>query len=370
MATPTRILVATDFSPSARVALRSAETLARLTGGALALAHVLEPLSARYTMLIEGFRTPDLEEVRRQAARKALEREAAGVRRRGLHAEMLVRSGKPWQELLRVARAWRADVICLGNSGRSPFNRLLLGSTAENLVRRSGVPVLVTRDLPLRRLDRVFLPVDFDAGARDAVGFAVRQLPARSQLEALYVLPPPSPLDPYHAPLNGGLEEDLRRDLRRLLREEGAARAEAGVALWANPTQEILRRAKLWHANLIVISTHGRRGLSRALLGSVAEKVVRYADRPVLVLPPVGRARLRARTGWWAASPQRRASLASEAGSGKPSLAATSRRLPALERSRLDARRRWAPQAHTGRGGPPGRRGSGHAAGKGKGRPG
>ncbi len=318
MAKPTRILVATDFSRSAGVALRSAETLAHLTDGSLALAHVLEPLSARYKMLIESFRTPDLEEVRRQAARKALEREAAGVRKRGLHAEMLLRSGKPWQELLRVARAWRADVICLGNSGRSRFNRLLLGSTAENLVRRSGVPVLVTRDLPLRRLDRVFLPVDFDAGARDAVGFAARQLPASSQLEALYVLPPPSPLDPYQAALRGGLEDDLRHDLRLLLQGEGAARAEARVALWADPTQEVLRRAKRWHADLIVISTHGRRGLPRALLGSVVEKVVRHADRPVLVLPPVGRARLRARTGWWAAPEPRESRTGCETPLGAP----------------------------------------------------
>jgi nucleotide-binding universal stress UspA family protein len=291
MPEPSRVLVAIDFSPSARVALRSTQALARAAGGSLALLHVLEPLPPRYRRLIQSFGTPNVEELRRDAARKALLREISRLRGRGGSLESFLREGKPWQEILKAAREWRADVICLGNSGRSRLDRLLLGSTAENVVRRSDVPVLVTRARPLGKADRIFLPVDFDEGSESAIRFAAEQLPRKSRLEALFVLPPPSPFDPYQTLLDGD-EKTIGRDLRAFLREQGGGRARARVVLWGGPADEILRAARRARADLIVIATHGRRGIPRVLLGSVAEKVVRYADRPVLVLPPPGRGRV------------------------------------------------------------------------------
>ncbi len=376
-----RVLVATDLSPSARVALRSAEALARLSGGPLALVHVLEPLPPRYRLLIQSFGTPDLEEVRRDAARKALAREVTRLRGRGSRLESFVRHGRPWQEILKAAREWQADLICLGNSGRSRLDRLLLGSTAENVVCRSDLPVLVTRDRPLAKLDRVFLPVDFDEGSKSAVRFAVERLPRKSRLEALFVLPPPLPLDPYQVVLDGR-EKTIARDLRAFLREQGAGRTRARVLLWGDPADEILRAARRSRADLIVIATHGRRGLPRALMGSVAEKVVRYADRPVLVLPPPGRSAGQTEGHLVATGATQTAlSLAKEPaarGGGRrrsPGGPAAAVRANDARRARLTAKARtgvgrsWEPHAHPGRGGPAGRRGSGHARGKGGGRP-
>jgi nucleotide-binding universal stress UspA family protein len=367
-----RILVATDFSASARIALQSARALAGRSGGALALVHVLEPLPARYRMLIQGLGTPDLERLRREGAGKALARDVARARAAGGSVESFLREGKPWHEILETAREWRADAICLGNSGRSRLERLLLGSTVENILRHSALPLLITRTRPLSKLDRVFLPVDFDEGSQAALRFAVENLPKRSRLDALFVLPPPFPLDPYGVVIDGR-EKTIGRDLRAFLRRHGAGRAHARVILWGDPPDEILRAARRARADLVVLSTHGRRGLPRALMGSVAEKVVRYADRPVLVLPPPGR-------GAGAARAPKALQLTGEA--DRPAgrrdsgaRAAAGGRVGEARESRLEAKihppggRGWAAQAHTGRAGPPGRRGSGQTRRKARGRP-
>jgi nucleotide-binding universal stress UspA family protein len=59
----------------------------------------------------------------------------------------------------------------------------------------------------------------------------------------------------------------------------------------ADPADAVLEAAREMDVDLLVLATHGRRGVTRALLGSVAEKIVRHADRPVLVLPGPGRER-------------------------------------------------------------------------------
>jgi nucleotide-binding universal stress UspA family protein len=83
--------------------------------------------------------------------------------------------------------------------------------------------------------------------------------------------------------------EAVEKELRAWLAKIGARRVRPGVRVLGDPAHEILQRARRMRADLIVISTHGRRGLAHLLLGSVAEKIVRYAERPVLVLPGPGR---------------------------------------------------------------------------------
>jgi nucleotide-binding universal stress UspA family protein len=161
---------------------------------------------------------------------------------------------------------------------------LLLGSTAGAVLRRSPVPVLVTRRRALSSVRRVLLPVDFDVGSERAARFVAGRLPARAAVHALFVVPPPLSVDPdllnYVAD-----ERAIERDLRGFLSSTGLARARYEVRMFGEPAEEILRAARRVGADLIVISTHGRSGLPRHLLGSVAEKVVHHADRPVLVLP-------------------------------------------------------------------------------------
>jgi nucleotide-binding universal stress UspA family protein len=282
------VLVATDFSAAARVALRSAQHLVARTGGTIQLVHVLGPLPPRYKLLIGSFGLPDLERERVAVAEREMQRVLHRVRAGRVAIEGFVRTGAPWEEILKAADELGSELVCLGNSGHSRLERLLLGSTAENVVRRSAVPVLVTRRAPLRAIERVLLPVDLGPASEDAVRFALDRLPRKARLEAWFVVPPPPPLDPQLMNLVAD-PEAVEKELRAWLAKIGARRVRPGVRVLGDPAHEILQRARRTRADLIVISTHGRRGLAHALLGSVAEKVVRYAERPVLVLPGPGR---------------------------------------------------------------------------------
>ena len=340
-----KILVATDFSPSGEGALRSAERLVREAGGTLIVAHVVEPISPGYSMRRSTLGIEEIETVAEREARLALEKIVAGSRKRGARVKGVLRVGKPWAEILEVAHEQGVEAICLGNSGRSLFGRLLLGSTAENVIRRSPLPVLVTRDAPLATVRRVMVPVTFDPGSRQALRVALESFPATTDVTAIHVIVPTSAFDPMVGiliPDETATEEELRDHLGP--KALGRARLEVEVA--SDLTSGILDHGQKRNSDLIVISTHGRRGLSRALLGSAAEKIIRYADRPVLVLPGPGR-------GWTPDGTARRpkAARAKNSRPGRPQTRARGR----------SARGPWTSQAHTGR------RGASSSAGKRKG---
>ncbi|HEY7529654.1 MAG TPA: universal stress protein [Gemmatimonadota bacterium] len=285
-----KVLVATDFSAPARVALRSAQALVAAAGGTIQLVHVLSPLPPRYKLLIGSFGVPDLDRERLTVAEREMERLCRRVRSGRTAIEGFVRSGVPWREILGATEECESELVCLGNSGHSRLERLLLGSTAENVVRRSAIPVLITRRAALRSIERVLLPVDLGPASERAIRFALERLPRKARLDAFFVVPPPPPLDPLMMNLVAdpkALETELRTWLARI----GATRVKPAVRVLGDPAHEILQRARRSRADLIVISTHGRQGLAHLFLGSVAEKVVRYAERPVLVLPGPGRER-------------------------------------------------------------------------------
>jgi nucleotide-binding universal stress UspA family protein len=348
-----KILVATDFSPSADVALRSAEGLARKAGGTLIVIHVVEPISPGYSMRRSTLGVEEIETVAEREALTTLDKIVAAPRKRGSRVKSVLRVGKPWVEILEVAREEGVEAICLGNSGRSLFGRLLLGSTAENVVRRSPLPVLVTRDAPLTKVRRITVPVAFDPGSRQALRVSLAAFPSTTVVTAIHVIVPASAFDPMVGTLvpdEGATEEELRD----YLGEKALDRVRLEVRVASDLTSEILHHDQERKTDLIVISTHGRRGFARALLGSAAEKIVRYADRPVLVLPGPGR-------GWTPdVAPARSARKGRSEGSrkgGRTRSGAKGRR----------ARGPWTGHAHTGRAGPAGRRGAGSSAGKRKG---
>ena len=277
-----KILVATDFSEPAGRALRSAESLARQVGGVIRLVHVVQLPPAMYLGMIGG--KGGLEETWIEAARAELRGVARTVADQGLEVEEILRVGKPWVEIVDIADGDAVDAICLGNSGHSALERLLLGSTAENVVRRSPAPVLVVRDHALEKIRRILVPWHFDEGARMAVRFALDRFPDATELAAFHVVAPLPPADSVVGPLIPDLAA-IREEMRSSLDEAGAEQVGEEVRLMKDPAAAIVEAAREKDVDLILLATHGRRGMARALLGSVAEKVVRHADRPVLVLP-------------------------------------------------------------------------------------
>jgi nucleotide-binding universal stress UspA family protein len=283
-----RILTPTDFSPSAERAVRTAENLCRRDDARLDLLHVIQLPAPSYLGRL------GLDRGLRETWTDAAHEELAGIIRGvapGIEVEAIVRVGKPWKEILDTAREREADLVCLGNSGHGAVERWLLGSTAGNVVRHSDVPVLIVRDRVLTDVRRILVPVDFDPGTKHAVRFTMEQFPS-AEISALHVVAPLPPADPVVGPLVPNLSA-IRGEVRALLDQVGAGKVTESVRLMADPAGAVLEAAREADVDLLVLTTHGRRGVTRALLGSVAEKIIRHADRPVLVLPGPGRERKR-----------------------------------------------------------------------------
>jgi len=195
---------------------------------------------------------------------------------------------------LSVLKDEKPDLVVMGSHGRMGLLHVLMGSVAEGIVRRSPAPVWVLRKPRRWPPKRILVPVDFDDSSRRVLRTAselARLFSAR--LEIVHISPTVENLAPfpemrvYFPPT---LSEDLRKKAHERLKSLVAGSVSSKVptrlhGLSGVPADSICRNARSTRADLIVIPTHGRKGLARLLLGSVAESVVRHAPCSTLTLP-------------------------------------------------------------------------------------
>jgi nucleotide-binding universal stress UspA family protein len=285
-----KILCPIDFSPGSRQAMRAAVRLANEAGAELVLAHAwyVPPMAfgAEYDLAAEL-----MEEIRidAQAALEAAAREAAALGATRLSSRLV--TGSPPHELVRVLEHDpEFELVVMGTHGRTGLARVLLGSVAESVVRRAPCPVLVVRpDGAIGPFARVLCPVDFSEGSQRAVDLAAELVPPGGAITLLHVIDPPA----IHAREQRLLEvvRDLDRwaaaHLDAWAAQLAAAAPVAKLCRVGHPGAEILKLLDEGPAfDLVVLGSHGKLGLERVLLGSVAEKVVRHASCPVLVARP------------------------------------------------------------------------------------
>lgn len=293
------ILVPLDFSPASLGALDYAVWLAKQFRAAIHLVHVHPP--------DEASSVPGAAHLLLQSA-EAIERlneELTGIHRKHVPTfcpeNCHIRGGRPREEIVRVAREIGADLIVLSTRGYSGLKHLLLGSTAERVVRNAPCPVLVARKRKQRSkvtreafaIRTILVPTDFSqcsfAGTEYAA-FLARKLNAILRLfHAMYPYTNYVFVDRTGVRLSGlaeAIKETARQEMNALKQMDflRGLIVEADL-LPGHAVDEICTAAGSPDVDLIVTSTHGRTGLKHALIGSVAEHVVRYADRPVLVVP-------------------------------------------------------------------------------------
>jgi len=142
MTPPKNILVATDFSEAANIALEHAMDIARSSGAKLIVVHAYEipvyPYPDAFVPTPPGLAS-QIEEAARKALHDLCNRQAA----RGVSIEPVLCEGRAWREIQRVADERNVDLIVIGTHGRTGVARVMLGSVAEKVVRTSTHPVLV-----------------------------------------------------------------------------------------------------------------------------------------------------------------------------------------------------------------------------------
>ncbi len=293
-----KVLCPTDFSPCAGQALEVAVLAARSFGAELhvlhgIVLHAADPHSPTYHL-------PDLEEMEATLRRVGACELAADIAPHAdgtLHiVEAQRRAPFAGEAIVEYAQEIGADLIVMGTHGRRGLSHLLLGSVANEVVRRAPCPVMTVRARPdgsnLQAIERILVPVDF-SGAADAALAAGRELAVAwtAELDVLHVLEGTVMPAFYAAGVTSLLQLDpkirsrCQREMDRRLAQLGGA--SVGVATHVREgkaAHEIVAFAQERGSDLIVLATAGRTGVERMLLGSVAEKVVRLAPSAVLVV--------------------------------------------------------------------------------------
>jgi len=289
-----KIIVGVDLSPDSELAVASAVDRARRDGAEVVLVMadaipiVPEGLSPRASAAAKTFNR-ELGE-RLAADRKRLAELRERWQGQGAEISQLVIDGYPDEELPRVAADTGADLIVVGSHGRTGIKRILLGSTAERVTRLAGCSVLVVRgSAPSGGYRHIVVGSDFSALAKLALNRAVEVAAPGAKIEVVHcwqvpylasAIDGPPVVPPYDEMLEGW-------------RQEGEAMVAAVAAppgvevkfhLSPRPAaQGLADVAKDVGADLIVVGSHGRRGIRRFLLGSVAEVTARHAPCSTLV---------------------------------------------------------------------------------------
>lgn len=292
-----RILVAVDFSPASDHALTVAHALATRQNAALGVVHVMPnvaPLSVLFPQAVEkgALATVELE---RRAADALADRVRTITGREGDAAMLFIEVGTDYAGIVEAAEKWNADLVVVGSHGRTGMKRALIGSVSEKVARTSHAPVLVTRPGESHR-GPVIAATDLSDASFAAVEIGVAEAAARkTELVVLHVVDTlplvaghivSGPLGLAGIGLDAAAAQTLVSTGRAALDSALAARGvQAKVeAVEGGPAQTVVERAEALDAQLLVVSTHGRTGLKRALLGSVAESILRHAPCSTLVV--------------------------------------------------------------------------------------
>lgn len=275
-----RVLIPTDLSDFATLALRYGALLRDKTNAALTLMYADElflPVDLLEAPL--GYYLENSPESREKLHKRLDEHVRTQI---GGAFETLVVRDSPTRAILHTAKQARADLIIMGTHGRSGIRRAILGSVTENVLHESHVPVLTVRpaamtDKPRPEVRRIVCPVNFTHVARQALTHAAALARAfDAELTVMYVV---EGLDDQQAPqvetaFNQWIDPQVRDRCRftQVFVRDG------------DPAERVLAVSDSLNADLIVIGAQHRYFSDATVIGTTTQRITRFARRPVLTV--------------------------------------------------------------------------------------
>jgi nucleotide-binding universal stress UspA family protein len=279
------IVAATDFSTRSHRALRQAGLLARARRAELHLVHVVdEDLPADLVRMEE-----------REAQRVLIEQIGSMAELPDARCHATVIRGHPFDGILRASAAVGADLIVMGAHRKQFLRDIFTGTTIERVIRGGKYPVLMVNNEAQRQYERVLVPVDMSETSADAIRFGLSAGLLDDGATLLHAFSPVAK----RRLLTSGASSDVISGY--VDSERNGAMEEMSAFLVANelgpqrwslrvdeglPMQVIARAVTEKRPDMLVMGTHGRSGLLRALIGSVTEEVLRSVNVDVLIVPP------------------------------------------------------------------------------------
>jgi nucleotide-binding universal stress UspA family protein len=269
--------------------VRRAGLLARRTDAELTLLHV-----------VDDDQPPRLVEIESREAENYLQELTASIPElQGLRCETMVVPGDAFDGILRVAKSRSADLVVMGAHRRQMLRDIFVGTTIERVIRMGSFPVLMVNTEPDRTYGKVMAAIDLSESSAHAITTAkaleltgdamltlVHGFDAVAEGKLSFAGVGEEEIGNYVADgqFRAGQEIVAFLEANDLGQDAWSLRVKKGLALdvISDAVQEV-------SPDLLVMGTHGRSGMLKFLLGSVAEDVLRSIEVDVLVVPPIGR---------------------------------------------------------------------------------
>ncbi len=294
----TKILVPLDGSPIAEQVLPYARSVVNALDVPVELLHAVEPeIIATFADPNHGRYVDMVESTLKEEGLKYLN-EIGRSFRAGTKVICSTEFGKPADVIVSKAVGAPGTLIAMATHGRSGFQRWLLGSVAEKVLQMAANPLLLVRAGPEKKIARGFktiiVPLDGSPLAEQAIPHAcemARRMDLEIVLLRVYAIPIMGfTAEDYYTPNLEELLKQAEEEARHYIEAKSAELMRAGLKrvsarfIEGESADQIIDFAKKTPDSLIAMSTHGRSGIGRLVLGSVTNRVVRHAEEPVLVV--------------------------------------------------------------------------------------
>lgn len=269
------IVLATDGSEYSAAPEAAALEMARRCSARLLVTRVVLT-NPEYEALV-----PDRVQKAEAEAQKQIEQIADAARAAGVRAETVLRQGSdPYHEVVRVANDRHADVIVIGRRTRSDLARMMVGDSTAKVIGLATCSVLVVpRDTKMP--EKGILVATDGSRLGDAAAYSAVRLVGKCELPLTVISVVGEDGEPEE---RSDAQAAVERVQHEASKEQVEVEVDAMLEEGRRPDTVIIATAKRRDADMIVVGSHGRTGLSRLMMGSVSERVIGSADCPVLVV--------------------------------------------------------------------------------------
>ncbi|MBO1518658.1 universal stress protein [Oceanisphaera pacifica] len=281
------LLVAIDLEPgSLRVVNRAAE-LAEQLKAKLHIVHVVDDALTLYEPMVEISVRHRLQQAAERALQEFFEQLPPSVQ---AHTRCHVVLGKPHQALSRQVNQFNADILIVGRHHIEPLRDLFVGTTAERLLRHCDIPLLMVSVDSVQTYQHILAATDFSRSSHHALQASLALAP-RADIRLVHVCDPPfsgfvrydqQDLDAMLAQKHERLRQEVNTEMAHFLADDDHSRILTDILM--GDVEECLTLAvEQQRPQLLVLGTHGRQGISRLLIGSVATRFLSTLPCDVLV---------------------------------------------------------------------------------------
>ena len=268
-----KILIPTDFSDHAEYALKVAAQIARKNNGEIILLHMLELPHQASDAIGAGSDIPEIMFFKNAAIRK-LEDLMDEDYLEGIKVSEVVQFELAFDGILKISQLNNVDLVVMGSHGASGYKEMFIGSNAEKVVRNSEVPVLI-----IKKEQENFEVKDF-VFASDFSDETKK--PFQNVVEFANKFDSTLHLVMVNTPNNFKSTDVSQAILDKFVSGFEIKKIKTHIYNETNVEKGILNFANSINADLIGMSTHGRKGLSHFFNGSISEDLVNHAERPVV----------------------------------------------------------------------------------------